>query len=165
MKKDKLILTLIIVFSLIGLVIWGFLFWLVWQKQKPTEIKESEEKIFTADDIGILRRSLSLSRSRVQLIDNEFLKKEMSFKFIEQIEASARQSGVFLKINNAQDEPEVLVNFTSEGTFGGLMQFQFLLENLPGKIFFRKISVYKKVSDGLVENWLMEGSVKLISVN
>lgn len=165
MKKDKITFCIIIALVLVGLLVWGILLWLVWEKQKPVEVVESTEKVFTTNDLELLKRSLTSSKSRIELVKGQFVEREMSIKFIEQIEGAARQAGVSLKINGAQDNPDVVINFTGEGSFGGLMQFQLLLENLPRKIFFNKVSIYKKVTTETVENWLMEASVKLTSVN
>lgn len=164
MKKEKKIFYIALAICIIFLLLWGFLFWLVWQMQKtPEEENISSENLFTPSGLDSLRRSLDGFKIQLSAIKGQFVDKEMTVGFIEEIEAAARQAGIVMKVTGAQDTPDIIVSFTGEGSFRSLMQFQLLLENLPHKLFFSKFSIYKKsVASG--ESWLIDAAVKLESV-
>lgn len=132
-------------------------------QKTPEEENISSENLFTSSSLETLRRSLDGFKIQLSAIKGQFVDKEMTVGFIEEIEAAARQAGIVVKVTGAQDKPDIVVSFTGEGSFRSLMQFQLLLENLPHKLFFNKFSIYKKsVASG--ESWLIDAAVKLESV-
>ncbi|MFA5736636.1 MAG: hypothetical protein WCX70_00515 [Candidatus Paceibacterota bacterium] len=162
MKKEKNIFCVVIIICFLALILWLFLGWLVWDIQKEKVTTTGIH--FTISSLKSLRNFLSNSQSQIEMIENQFVDKEMTVEFIEKIESAARQAGIVLKITSAQDIPDVIISYTSEGHFRSLMQFQILVENLPYKLFFNKFSFYKKEVVANDELWLIESIVKLESV-
>lgn len=163
MKKEKNIFYITLAICLIGSVLWGILFWLIWKMQKPAEEATSTDTLFTASGLESLKRTIDSNKTQIEVVERQFVDKEMMVGFIEEIESVARQAGINLKVTGAQDKPDIVVSFTGEGSFRSLMQFQLLLENLPHKLFFSKFSIYKKsVAGG--ESWLIDAAVKLESI-
>jgi hypothetical protein len=164
MKKEKNIFYIMLAVCLVCLLLWSFLFWLIWQAQKtPEKVEASAETLFSESDLESLRRFWGSLETQLAAVEGQFIDKDMTVDFIEEIESVARQTDVALKVTGAQDSPDIVVSFTGEGNFRNLLQFQLLLENLPHKLFFNKFSIYKKsVASG--ESWLIDAAVKLESV-
>ncbi len=85
------------------------------------------ESLYRAETL----RSASLATEPKAKLDNYFINQNTLAQFIEQLEIMGRESGVKLKLNQANDKEGLHLELLTEGTFSQNLNFIHLLESMP----------------------------------
>lgn len=172
MKKNNFTLSVIFVAVLIILPL--ALAGLVFQKLSALEgeLSAVEKEIVLLDskqrNIKSLKGALSGLGERSQRLDNLFIDEKSLVRFIEDLEALAKESGVELKVNSAvlPQVPEELgptFEFSAAGEFKNLFKYQRLLEDAPYQLVFEKIETTKVLGVKKGSAWSVNYKLKVIS--
>ncbi len=137
-----IIIILILNLALFGAA--GFIFMQVWQEAKTAGLSAIDSGNETVDPEAI-RQFMKTEAGNIRLANSFFVTSENFLQFVEQIEASARQADVMLKINRVEEEPAIKVGFSGSGAYPAVRQFEALLENLPYGLVFVNLSLYQSI--------------------
>jgi hypothetical protein len=85
------------------------------------------ESLYRAETL----RSAALATEPKAKLDNYFINQNTLAQFIEQLEIMGRESGVKLKLNQANDKEGLHLELLTEGTFSQNLNFIHLLESMP----------------------------------
>lgn len=172
MKKNNFTLSIIFVAVLILLPL--ALAALVFQKLTALkgELSAINKEIVMLDskqrNIKSLKSALSELTDRPKRLDNLFIDEKSLVRFIEDLEALAKESGVELKVNSAvlPQTPEELgptFEFSAAGEFKNLFKYQRLLETAPYQLVFEKIETAKVLGVKKGPAWSVNYKLKVLS--
>lgn len=147
MNNKKTTFYFLLSISIILLIAWVSLFVFInWKVNKKIESNEQTAKavnLEVGEVLAIKRKFDSLQEVR-NTIDGYFIERGNSFLVIEKIEEISRESGVILKINQAEELSSIQLNLSVVGNFKNLWQFIAMLENLPFKIRINNLILTKQ---------------------
>ncbi len=174
MKKNNFIFSVIFVAVLILLPL--ALAGLVFKKLSAfqAELSTIEREIVLLDskqrNIKSLKGVLSKLGERPQRLDNLFIDEKNLVRFIEDLEALAKESGVELKVNSAvlpqtPEEAGPTFEFSAAGEFRQLFKYQRLLETAPYQLVFEKIETTETSREGVKKGpaWSVNYKLKVLS--
>ncbi len=132
-----------------------------------TEISVSESK---QRNVKSLKNVLQEVSGRQERINDLFIDEKSLVRFIEDLEALAKESGVELKVDSAvlpqsPEEAGPTFEFTASGEFRNLFKYQRTLETSPYQLIFEKIETAKVSREGVKKGpgWSARYKLKVIS--
>ncbi|MDP3784869.1 MAG: hypothetical protein Q8R12_02230 [bacterium] len=174
MKKHNF--TFSIVFAAILILLPLLLAGLIFQElfALTGELSAIEREIFLLDskqrNIKSLKGVLGELGERPRRLNNLFIDEKSLVRFIEDLEALAKESGVELKVASAVlpetlEEAGPTFDFSAAGEFQQLFKYQRLLENIPYQLVFEKIETAKFPRGGVKKGpaWSAAYKLKVLS--
>jgi Tfp pilus assembly protein PilO len=148
--KGRLITSIILVLLLNGLALMTliYLFSMV-KEESALAIQQKEKLALNEKEIGNVRALRALGDELVgenEAIKSFFLKKDNVIEFVEELEFLARETGVGIKIGNANIDSTakgLKIQLNLEGEFQQILQYLILMEHLPRLVQAERMNIRK----------------------
>jgi len=139
--------TILISLSLIILILFGFLFYVLYkirtQNQKVINLEVQAEELKQMDNIAqTIRFTKNNTGDDLARLDNLILSQDKIVPFIENVEGIGKQMGLKTQITSVStDETNVFVEIDTEGEWIRSMDFVHAVENLPLKVTIDEMAI------------------------
>lgn len=168
-KKIKRNLAVFFFINIILLSVYGYLFYVVENKNAETAVLYtiSHQQASDQEKIQGFGRTLKETEKERNNLSEYFAAKTSAVTFIEQIEKIGKSAGVDLSVNSVSDEVKggatTQLTFSAEGSFSALYRLIALVESMPYKVAMKKADIQIGDSKDTIEIWKGNFSVVLES--
>jgi len=169
-KKTKTLLYMIIVLSIIALLLFVFVFYIVYEKHNTIAGLHEEVKIIEnrKDEIISTKHLIFDIKEDINKLDSYFVGSDSIVEFIRDVEFLGVKSGVALTLNSVdifdEGDSSLSLKFTTEGDWDDSIYLLALLESMPVKMDINEISFIKRAATNDRKSyWSGEFSITLLS--